>query len=69
MTAAVPEPMIDAMTAAGTVAEVQAQLRQAGEVFDHVVLYPPSFGLSEPRCAELAAALVDHLAPSVTVDA
>ena len=69
MTAAVPDGMIDAMAAAGTAADVQARLQQAAEVFDHVVVYPPSFGLSEARCDELAASLVAQLAPRATVDA
>jgi alkanesulfonate monooxygenase SsuD/methylene tetrahydromethanopterin reductase-like flavin-dependent oxidoreductase (luciferase family) len=64
MTAAVPDRMVDVMAAAGTAADVQARLEQAAEVFDHVVVYPPSFGLSPERCNELAAALVEHLAPS-----
>jgi probable F420-dependent oxidoreductase len=61
MTAAVPQAMIDAMAAAGTAAEVRARLEAAAEVFDHVVVYPPSFGLSEARCDELAAELVAEL--------
>jgi probable F420-dependent oxidoreductase len=65
MAAAVPERMVDAMAAAGTASEVRARLAQAAEVFDHVVVYPPSFGLTEERCHELAAALVEHLAPRV----
>jgi probable F420-dependent oxidoreductase len=63
MAAAVPDEMVDAMAAAGTPAEVRARLAQAEEVFDHVIAYPPSFGLSEERCDELAAALVTELAP------
>jgi probable F420-dependent oxidoreductase len=63
MTAAIPDPMIDAMAAAGTAADVRARLDEAAELFDHVVVYPPSFGLSEARCDELAAALVRELAP------
>ena len=69
MSAAVPEGMIDAMAAAGTAADVQARLQQAAEVFDHVVVYPPSFGLPHARCEELAASLVAQLAPGVTVGA
>jgi probable F420-dependent oxidoreductase len=65
MAAAVPEQMIDAMAAAGTAADVRARLDEAAQVFDHVVLYPPSFGLSEARCDELASALVRELAPPV----
>jgi probable F420-dependent oxidoreductase len=63
MAAAVPDEMVDAMAAAGTVDEVRARLRQAEEIFDHVVVYPPSFGMSPERCDELAAALVSELAP------
>jgi probable F420-dependent oxidoreductase len=67
MAAAVPEQMIDAMAAAGTLDDVRARLEEAAEVFDHVVLYPPSFGLSAERCDELAASLVEQLAPGVRV--
>jgi probable F420-dependent oxidoreductase len=65
MAGAVPERMVDAMAAAGTAAEVRARIDEAAEVFDHVVVYPPSFGLSGARCDELAAALVRELAPPV----
>ena len=64
MAAAVPDEMVDAMAAAGTVAEVRDRLERAAEVFDHVVVYPPSFGLTEERCEELAAVLVEDLAPA-----
>jgi probable F420-dependent oxidoreductase len=64
MAAAVPDEMIDSMAAAGTVDDVRARLEQAAQVFDHVVVYPPSFGLEEERCDELAGALVEHLAPA-----
>jgi alkanesulfonate monooxygenase SsuD/methylene tetrahydromethanopterin reductase-like flavin-dependent oxidoreductase (luciferase family) len=67
MTAAVPDEMVDAMAAAGSAADVQARLEQAAEIFDHVVVYPPSFGLSPERCDELAGALVEHLAPRAVV--
>lgn len=63
MTAAVPDAMIDAMGVAGTEAEVRARLDRLGEVYDHVVVYPPSFGLTAERCDELAATLVSALAP------
>jgi probable F420-dependent oxidoreductase len=58
MTAAVPDTMIDAIGAAGTPAEVRAKLDALGEVYDHVVIYPPSFGLTNERCDELAETLV-----------
>jgi probable F420-dependent oxidoreductase len=64
MAAAVPDGMVDAMAAAGSAADVQARVDQAAEIFDHVVVYPPSFGLPPERCDELAGALVEHLAPS-----
>jgi len=63
MAAAIPDEMVDAMAAAGTADEVRARLLQAEETFDHVILYPPSFGLTEERCDELVAGLVEHLAP------
>lgn len=63
MAAAVPDEMVDAMGAAGTLAEVRARVAEAEELFDHVVVYPPSFGLSEERCDELAATLATALAP------
>jgi probable F420-dependent oxidoreductase len=63
MTAAVPDAMIDTMGAAGTADEVRAQLDRLGEVYDHVVVYPPSFTLTAERCDELAATLVAELGP------
>jgi probable F420-dependent oxidoreductase len=67
MAAAVPDAMIDAMAVAGTADEVREAVERAGELYDHVVVYPPSFGLTEERCDELCASLVDELA-TVTVD-
>jgi alkanesulfonate monooxygenase SsuD/methylene tetrahydromethanopterin reductase-like flavin-dependent oxidoreductase (luciferase family) len=67
MAAAVPDAMIDTMAAAGTVSEVRARLELAEKLFDHVVVYPPSFGLTEERCDELAEALVQHLGPNAAV--
>lgn len=63
MAAAVPADAVDAMAAAGTVDDVRARVVAAREVFDHVVVYPPSFGLSAERCDELTHVLVDALAP------
>ena len=67
MAAAVPERMVNAMAAAGTADDVRARLRQAAGTFDHVVVYPPSFGLSAERCDELAASLVAELSPRAAV--
>jgi probable F420-dependent oxidoreductase len=66
MAAAVPDAMVDAMAAAGTADDVAARLERTAETFDHVIVYPPSFGLSPERCDELAGALIEHLAPRVT---
>jgi probable F420-dependent oxidoreductase len=63
MAAAVPDAMVDAMAAAGTADEVRARLVEAERIYDHVVVYPPSFGLTEERCDELASLLIDELAP------
>ncbi|WP_354698468.1 LLM class flavin-dependent oxidoreductase [Paraconexibacter sp. AEG42_29] len=60
MTAAVTDPMIDAIGVAGTPSEVRTQLAALEDVYDHVVLYPPSFQLSPERCDELAATLADE---------
>lgn len=63
MAAAIPEEMVSSMAAAGTADEVRARVAEAEKLFDHVIVYPPSFGLTEERCDELAAGLVEHLAP------
>ena len=63
MAAAVPNAMVEAMAAAGTADEVRARLAEAERIYDHVVVYPPSFGLTEERCDELAGLLIDELAP------
>jgi len=63
MAAAVPDAAIDAMAAAGTAGDVRARVAEALAVFDHVVVYPPSFGLTPERCDELTHVLVDELAP------
>jgi probable F420-dependent oxidoreductase len=64
MAAAVPDEAVDAMAAAGTADEVRARVAEAREIFDHVVVYPPSFGLTPERCDELTHVLVDELAPA-----
>jgi probable F420-dependent oxidoreductase len=58
MTAAVSDDMIDAIGVAGTADEVRTQLDALSGVYDHIVIYPPSFGLSGERCDELAEVLV-----------
>lgn len=63
MVDAVPEEMIDALAVAGTPKQVADQLRRYDEALDHVIVYPPSFQLTEDRCAELIDGLVEHAAP------
>jgi probable F420-dependent oxidoreductase len=66
MVAATPDAMVDAMGAAGTAHEVRARIAEAERLYDHVVVYPPSFGLTEDRCDELAELLVGELAPDAS---
>jgi alkanesulfonate monooxygenase SsuD/methylene tetrahydromethanopterin reductase-like flavin-dependent oxidoreductase (luciferase family) len=63
MVAATPDAMVDAMAAAGSAEEVRARIAEAEVLYDHVVVYPPSFGLTQERCDELAELLVAELAP------
>jgi probable F420-dependent oxidoreductase len=63
MGAATPDAMVDAMGAAGTADEVRARIAEAETLYDHVVIYPPSFGLTQERCDELAEMLVAELTP------
>lgn len=66
MIEAVPPEMVDAMAVAGTPDQVCAKLAEierSGSL-DHVVVYPPSFRLSEGRCAELVESLVVECAPT-----
>jgi probable F420-dependent oxidoreductase len=57
MAAAVPDAMVDQLAVAGTTTQVAEQLRRLEDVLDHVIVYPPSFGMTEERCNELASAL------------
>jgi alkanesulfonate monooxygenase SsuD/methylene tetrahydromethanopterin reductase-like flavin-dependent oxidoreductase (luciferase family) len=59
----VPDEMIDTFAVAGTPAQVQAGLRRFDAVFDHVIVYPPSFRLSPQRCSEVLHAAVAHAGP------
>jgi probable F420-dependent oxidoreductase len=65
MIAAVPAEMVDAMAVAGTPQQVRDKLDALDRsgVIDHVIVYPPSFQLSEERCAELVESLVTACAP------
>ena len=61
--AAVPDEMVDAMTAAGTPKQVQAKLAEFGRHVDHVIVYPVSFGLTEERSRQVTTDLVAAGAP------
>ena len=63
MIAAVPDEMVDAMTAAGTPKQVQAKLAEFGRHVDHVIVYPVSFGLTEERSRQVTTDLVAAGAP------
>jgi probable F420-dependent oxidoreductase len=61
MVAAVSDAMVDRMALAGTAAEVRAAARRYEGILDHLILYAPSYGVSEERAVENAAALVAAL--------
>jgi probable F420-dependent oxidoreductase len=63
MVAAVPEEMIDAMAIAGTPEQVRHGLATYPGRLDHLIVYPPSWGMSAERCDELAASLAEIAAP------
>jgi alkanesulfonate monooxygenase SsuD/methylene tetrahydromethanopterin reductase-like flavin-dependent oxidoreductase (luciferase family) len=58
MAAAVPDAMVDAMSASGTPAQVAARLEEFGRHMDHVIVYPASFGMTEERSRQVTADLL-----------
>lgn len=52
MTAAVSDEMVDEMAIAGTAGECRAQLARYDGLLDHVLFYPPSFGVKPERVRE-----------------
>lgn len=62
MVAAVTDPMIDAMAAAGTADDVRDQVAVLEKRYDRAALYSPSFTLSADRVAENTAAVIDLFA-------
>ncbi len=52
MTAAVSDEMVDEMAIAGTPDECRAQLARYRGLLDHVLFYPPSFGVKLDRVRE-----------------
>jgi alkanesulfonate monooxygenase SsuD/methylene tetrahydromethanopterin reductase-like flavin-dependent oxidoreductase (luciferase family) len=63
MAAAVPDAMIDAMSAAGTPAQVAAKLEEFGRHVDHVIVYPASFAMTDERSRQVTADLLPAGAP------
>jgi alkanesulfonate monooxygenase SsuD/methylene tetrahydromethanopterin reductase-like flavin-dependent oxidoreductase (luciferase family) len=63
MAAAVPDAMVDAMSASGTPAQVAAKLSEFGRHIDHVIVYPASFGMTDERSREVTADLLKAAAP------
>ncbi len=63
MAAAVPDAMVDAMSASGTAAQVGAKLNEFGRHIDHVIVYPASFGMTDERSRQVTADLLKAAAP------
>jgi probable F420-dependent oxidoreductase len=59
MVAAVTPEMVDRMALAGTADEVKAAARRYEGVLDHLILYAPSYGVSDERAVENANRLVE----------
>lgn len=63
MIAAVPDAMLDEMALSGTVDDVRDRYESDfARRYDHVLLYPPSFGIEAGRFAENAHAIIDTFA-------
>jgi probable F420-dependent oxidoreductase len=63
MIAAVPDLMVELMAVAGTPAEARDQFRAGfADRYDHVLLYPPSFGLGQEEIAVGIEAIIDAFA-------
>jgi probable F420-dependent oxidoreductase len=61
---AVTDDMIDTMGVAGTASEVRDGLRRYEGVLDHVMLYPPSIGLSPQRVQQNLQLLIAECSPT-----
>ncbi len=69
MAAAVTDDMVDEIAVAGTPAECREQLQRYEPLLDHVLLYPPSFGVRHERVIENYALIREALAPASTKEA
>jgi probable F420-dependent oxidoreductase len=63
MVAAVTDDMVDEFAAAGTPDQVNDHLRRFDGLVDHLMLFPPSFRISEDRVEEIAMTLIAQCAP------
>ncbi|MBY0291540.1 LLM class flavin-dependent oxidoreductase [Mycolicibacterium gadium] len=64
MFGAVTDDMIDVMGVAGTAGQVREGLRRYEAVLDHIMLYPPSVGISPERVEHNIRELITHCAPT-----
>jgi probable F420-dependent oxidoreductase len=64
MTKAVPEDMIDAMSAVGTPGQVTAKLAEFGQHLDHVIVYPASFAMTPERSQQVTLDILRAAAPA-----
>lgn len=62
MQAAVSEEMLDAMAVSGSSVEVREGLRRRAGLFDHTILYSPSFNLPPERVERGVLGLIDACA-------
>lgn len=63
MVAAVPDELVDLIALTGTPEEVREKFNaERADVFDHTLLYPPSFGLPSERLAENVTAIIETFA-------
>ncbi len=60
---AVTDDMIDTMGVAGTAAQVRDGLRRYEGVLDHIMVYPPSIGISPQRVQQNLESLIAECAP------
>ena len=64
MTAAVTDDMVDQIAVAGTPDECKQALAKYDGLLDHVLLYPPSFGVKHGRLLDNYALIRDICGPA-----
>ena len=64
MSAAVTDDMVDQIAVAGTPAECRAQILRYEGLLDHVLIYPPSFGVKHERVIENYALIRQVFGPA-----